>query len=315
MLSQADLVSSKLREAWKSYINDKFKGIRIHFVSTFDACSEEGTKFQKRYIHASGIVELLEDIKMFSKNSNLVQQWDKVISSIKSRVEGEQKNCTVSTEGPKDENLFTIGFIGQPNVGKSSLINSIFGKKVVSASRTPGHTKHFQTLHLSTSIRVCDSPGLIFPSIIDKNLQILSGLYNIAQVKDPYGPVLFLSKRINLMKRLKIPPSEDSDQPESVFYICEEYAKKCGFYTSKAGRPDTYRAANFLLRQVIDGKILLYWTPPSFEEEETNDQQSSCSDFDDEDEPERDEHFIEEIGDIRDFENKCSFSIFNDILE
>lgn len=122
-------------------------------------------------------------------------------------------------------------------------------------------------MHLSTGIRVCDSPGLVFPSIIDKNIQILSGLYNIAQIKDPYGPVLYLSKRIDLFKKLSISRSQEPEQFNSIFYICEEYAKKCGFFTSKAGRPDSYRAANFILRQVIDGKILLFWTPPGFEEE------------------------------------------------
>ena len=77
----------------------------------------------------------------------------------------------------------TIGLIGHPNVGKSSLINGIMGKKVVSASRTPGHTKHFQTIHLTPTVRLCDCPGLVFPSFIPKPLQILCGMYKIAQVQ------------------------------------------------------------------------------------------------------------------------------------
>ena len=288
--------------------------------------NEEGTKAQKRYVHASGIVELLEDIKSFSSDPNLEKQWLNVISAINSRIEGEQKTSSVSTEGSKDDNLFTIGFIGQPNVGKSSLINSIFGRKVVSASRTPGHTKHFQTLHLSTGIRVCDSPGLVFPSIIDKNLQILCGLYNIAQVKDPYGPVLYLSMRIDLFKKLNIPLSQDPNQSNTVFYLCEEYAKKCGFFTSKAGRPDSYRAANLILRQVIDGKIVISWTPPGFEMvfDQCSDEiyfkrpdiDSSEDDSSEEEEnSEEDDSDKDEIEDIKNFESKCRFSVFNDFIE
>lgn len=147
-------------------------------------------------------------------------------------------------------------------MGKSSLINNIFGKKVVSASRTPGHTKHFQTLHLSSNIRVCDSPGIIFPSIIDRNLQVLSGLYNIAQVSDPYGSILYLAQRININESLKIPINPAGEN--SIFYICEEFATKNGFVTSKAGRPDTFRAANYILRLVIDGKIVLKWVPSGY---------------------------------------------------
>lgn len=42
----------------------------------------------------------------------------------------------------------TIGFYGQPSVGKSSLMNGIYGKRIVSVKRTPGHTKHLQTYYL-----------------------------------------------------------------------------------------------------------------------------------------------------------------------
>lgn len=247
------------------------------------------------------------------------------MEAINLRIEGDQKSNSISSDGRKDDSLFTIGFIGQPNVGKSSLINSIFGRKVVSASRTPGHTKHFQTLHLSAGIRVCDSPGLVFPSIIDKNLQILCGLYNIAQVKDPYGPILYLSKRIDLFKKLNINSSLDLNHSKSVFYLCEEYAKKCGFYTSKAGRPDTYRVANFILRQVIDGKITISWTPPGYEPsldqsgdykfEEETDYDSSENESSEDDEADNSGEELDEIDVIKNFESKCQFSVFSELLE
>jgi ribosome biogenesis GTPase A len=316
-------VTPKLRDEWKKYINENFPDVKIHFVSTFDTLNEKVTKSQKRYVHATGIINLLKDMKSFSNNPSLENQWNSIISAISSRIEGDQNSSAISTEGLKDDSLFTIGFIGQPNVGKSSLINSIFGRKVVSASRTPGHTKHFQTLHLSAGIRVCDSPGLVFPSIIDKNLQILCGLYNIAQVKDPYGPILYFSKRIDLFKKLNIPRSQDPNQPNSVFYLCEEYAKKCGFYTSKAGRPDTYRVANLILRQVIDGKIVISWMPPDFKEdldETFYERNSESSDISSESGISSEDEFEysdeeEEIDEIKNFESKCQFSLFNEILE
>jgi hypothetical protein len=46
------------------------------------------------------------------------------------------------------------------------------GRTVVSTSRTPGHTKHFQTIHLTHNVRLCDSPGLVFPSLLPKPLQV-----------------------------------------------------------------------------------------------------------------------------------------------
>ncbi|KAL6045209.1 Guanine nucleotide-binding protein-like 1 [Balamuthia mandrillaris] len=62
-------------------------------------------------------------------------------------------------------NYVTVGMVGHPNVGKSSLINGLVGRKVVSTSSTPGHTKFLQTIFLTKDIRLCDCPGLTFPSV------------------------------------------------------------------------------------------------------------------------------------------------------
>ena len=76
------------------------------------------------------------------------------------------------SESKGESEFITIGCCGFPNVGKSSLLNTIMGRKVVSVSRTPGHTKHLQTLFLNQSVRFCDCPGLVFPSLVTKPLQV-----------------------------------------------------------------------------------------------------------------------------------------------
>ena len=82
-------------------------------------------------------------------------------------------------------------------MGKSSLINGLVGKNVVSTSSTPGKTKHFQTILLSEDIELIDCPGLVFPALDKpKPLQILLGLYPIAQVREPYTAIRYLAERI-----------------------------------------------------------------------------------------------------------------------
>ena len=58
-----------------------------------------------------------------------------------------------------------IGLTGYPNVGKSSVINALLGKKKVGVASMPGKTKHFQTLKLTDEVTLCDCPGLVFPKI------------------------------------------------------------------------------------------------------------------------------------------------------
>ena len=67
---------------------------------------------------------------------------------------GENINKGVAKKENAEEDYVTIGMIGQPNAGKSSLINGLLEDKKVSVSKTPGHTKHFQTIFYSAGIRL-----------------------------------------------------------------------------------------------------------------------------------------------------------------
>jgi GTP-binding protein EngB required for normal cell division len=78
----------------------------------------------------------------------------------------------------------TIGLLGQPNVGKSTVLNSLMGQHVVQCSSTPGRTKHYQTHFMTPNIRLCDCPGLIFPAAVPRALQVLAGLYPVNQLRE-----------------------------------------------------------------------------------------------------------------------------------
>lgn len=71
----------------------------------------------------------------------------------------------------------TIGLIGQPNVGKSSLLNALLGSTRVRASKTPGKTKHFQTIFWGSNrdIKIVDCPGLVCPSLVPMEIQAIAG--------------------------------------------------------------------------------------------------------------------------------------------
>lgn len=248
-LTKADIVGEQVCAEWEASLKEKFPLVHIVKCSIYNIDNEHSGP-AKRYQDSFGVKELLLKINELSNN---------VYTGEFNQFALKKFNAPLAHAKPTadlpDDALLTIGFVGHPNAGKSSLINAIMGHKCVSASRTPGHTKHFQTLHLARHIRLCDCPGLVFPMLVPQWLQIVSGLYNIAQVQDPYGPLMRVAQHVNLPKALGIPACDSilsicegkSYASESTLTICLEYAKQRGFYTAKAARPDIYRAGTQLL--------------------------------------------------------------------
>jgi large subunit GTPase 1 len=90
-----------------------------------------------------------------------------------------------------------VGLVGYPNVGKSSTINSLLGEKKVSVSSTPGKTKHFQTIILSTTMMLCDCPGLVFPQFTTTKADLVcDGVLPIDQMREFTGPISLVVKRL-----------------------------------------------------------------------------------------------------------------------
>eukprot|EP01113_Clastostelium_recurvatum_P042624 TRINITY_DN6919_c0_g1_i5.p1 TRINITY_DN6919_c0_g1~~TRINITY_DN6919_c0_g1_i5.p1 ORF type:complete len:768 (-),score=205.58 TRINITY_DN6919_c0_g1_i5:23-2326(-) len=161
----------------------------------------------------------------------------------------------------RDPGRICVGTIGHPNVGKSSLINGLVGRKVVSTSRTPGHTKHFQTINLAHNVVLVDCPGLVFPALDrPKAMQVLCGLFPIAQVREPFSAIRYLAERVPIERVYGVRP-EDGTQ-WTPFSLCEAVALKKGFLLAKSGRPDAHRAGLQILKDCVDGNIVISWPPP-----------------------------------------------------
>ena len=100
-----------------------------------------------------------------------------------------------------------VGVIGYPNVGKSSLINSLKRSHATAVSNTPGLTKCIQEVHLDKDIRLLDCPGVVFSRESSDSL-ILRNVIKVEDLDDPYRPVDLLLKkasRDSILKLYQIP--------------------------------------------------------------------------------------------------------------
>ncbi|KAG0148068.1 hypothetical protein CROQUDRAFT_61079 [Cronartium quercuum f. sp. fusiforme G11] len=162
-----------------------------------------------------------------------------------------------------------IGLVGYPNVGKSSTINALIGSKKVSVSSTPGKTKHFQTIHLSNEIILCDCPGLVFPQFATTKAELVcDGVLPIDQMRDHTGPIGLLLRRIpkSVLEStygLDLGPEDDNEEP-NVSTLLSAYAIARGYSTGGGGqgRPDEARAARPILKDYMKAKLLYCQPPP-----------------------------------------------------
>lgn len=170
----------------------------------------------------------------------------------------------------------TIGLVGYPNVGKSSTINALIGAKKVSVSATPGKTKHFQTIHLSDRVVLCDCPGLVFPNFATTKAELVcNGVLPIDQLREFTGPAGLVVNRIpqsflENVYGMKIPtrPIEEGGTGlPTASEMLRAYARARGFAgTGRHAQPDESRAARYILKDYVSGK-LLYCHPPPHEPE------------------------------------------------
>ncbi|CAD7929265.1 unnamed protein product [Amoebophrya sp. A25] len=163
----------------------------------------------------------------------------------------------------RDANRPVVGFCGYPNVGKSSIINALFGTKKVSMSRQPGKTKHFQTLE-GENFTLCDCPGLVFPSIVTTKAHlVINSVMPIDQLRSEYmQPVNLILEKMGtkrLYEHYKCEPLQLRTDP-GMRFLSSFATNRRHFLRDLV--PDTTWAASRVLKDYTTGVLLHCEQPP-----------------------------------------------------
>ncbi|XP_021754855.1 nuclear/nucleolar GTPase 2-like [Chenopodium quinoa] len=181
-----------------------------------------------------------------------------------------------------DKQAISVGFIGYPNVGKSSVINTLRTKNVCKVAPIPGETKVWQYITLTKRIFLIDCPGVVYQNNDSETDIVLKGVVRVANLHDAsehIGEVLKRVKKEHLERAYKIKDWED--EHDFLFQLCKLSGKLL-----KGGEPDLMTVAKMVLYDWQRGKIP-FFVPPPQQEDDTVEEPNVAGDEDGETEAEK----------------------------
>jgi nuclear GTP-binding protein len=159
-----------------------------------------------------------------------------------------------------DKQNISVGFIGYPNVGKSSVINALRTKRVCVTAPIPGETKVWQYVNLTKRIFLIDCPGVVYHDTEDTDTDaVLKGVVRIEKMDDAVDHIPDVVARVKpeyLRRAYKVASWT------SPTHFLEQVARNQGKLL-KGGEPDLNSVAKSILFDWQRGRIPYFAPPPS----------------------------------------------------
>eukprot|EP00835_Amoeboradix_gromovi_P006068 NODE_653_length_5514_cov_0.694552.p1 type:complete len:583 gc:universal NODE_653_length_5514_cov_0.694552:2247-499(-) len=158
----------------------------------------------------------------------------------------------------------SVGIVGFPNTGKSSIINTLRGKKVCVVAPIAGETKVWQYITLMKKIYLIDCPGIVYNNQTDSEV-VLKGCCRVEQLDDPMVYIPDVLKRVKKEYLLKTYGLVDFKNAEDLLTLL---GKKTGKLL-KGGVADMRTVSVMVLNDFTRGKIPWFMSPPKNDDQDT----------------------------------------------
>lgn len=280
LINKADMMTDRQRRAWAAHLTAAkiaYKFFSAHLAKEQNELRQAEEEEEERRQAAGGssrpsaAAPAKEESDEESEDDEADGNSDGLDTRILSVDELEELFLKHAPKTDDPTRKLKVGLVGYPNVGKSSTINALIGAKKVSVSSTPGKTKHFQTIELSSRVTLCDCPGLVFPNFATTKADLVcNGILPIDQLREFTGPAQLVTARIpkafleavyGIHIRVQN-VSEGGTGTPTAEELLSAYARARGFTRTGQGQPDESRAARYVLKDYVNGKLLFVAPPP-----------------------------------------------------
>lgn len=218
---------------------------RVIVMTKIDLCDEEKTNKWIKYYEEKGFLVIPMDL---INNANTKIIFEKIKPLI------DEINSRRLSKGLKPRRA-RILVLGVPNVGKSTLINRLVGKKATNVGNKPGVTKSLEWIRINEKVELLDTPGILWPKFDDDtvahNLAAMTAIKEEILEKDDLA-IYIINKMLssyedNIRNRYNITEKED------IVVILDQIGKKIG--AIRNNETDYDRVYTKVIKDLQDGYL------------------------------------------------------------
>ncbi len=218
---------------------------RVIIMTKSDLCDLNKTNKWKKYYEEKGYIVILMDL---INNPNMKIIFDK-IKPIIDEINNKRINKGLKTRRAR------VLVVGVPNVGKSTLINRLVGKKATNVGNRPGVTKNLEWIRINDKLELLDTPGILWPKLEDDivahNLASMTAIKE--EILDSEDIAIYIIKKMlsdyeeNIRSRYNITEKED------IIVILDQIGKKIG--AVRNNETDYDRVYQKVIKDLQDGYL------------------------------------------------------------
>ena len=217
---------------------------RILVVTKMDLCDEVATNKILDSYRENGYHVVSVDL-MNGNVDDLLKETKSIMNDINSK----------RKEKGMSERCARVLIVGAPNVGKSTLINRLVGKKSAGVGNTPGFTKSLSWIRVNKDIELLDTPGILWPKLENQeHAQILAAFSSIKEeILNLDSLACFVLKRMYDLYPEKLKERYGIDSIDEDYVEAYEIIGKKRGALAKGGVVDYDKVSNIIMKDLKNG--------------------------------------------------------------